>query len=78
MLKSYELTDEVWSTHSESGWNTEAVILEYLDKVLDNMQGPFYLIMDTCTSYRIDSVKEKARALDIELVFVHLTYTDFV
>ena len=67
-LKSYELSDEVWSTHSESGLSTETVILEYLDKVADKMQGPCCLIMDTFSSHRTDIVKEKARALDIELV----------
>ena len=77
-LKSYELTDEVWSTHSESGWNTEAVNLEYLDKVSDKMLGPCCLIIDKYASHRTDSVKEKARALDIELVFVPSGCTDLV
>ena len=34
--------------------------------------GPCCLIMNTCASHRTDSVKEKARALDIELVFVNM------
>ena len=77
-MKSYELTENVWSKHSESGWSTEAVILEYLDMVADKMQDPCCLIMDTYVSHRTDSVKEKKRALGIELVFVPLAYTDFV
>ena len=77
-LKSYELTDEVWCAHSQSGCSTERVILEYLDKVADKVKGPCCLIMDTCAAHRMESVKEKARALDIELVFVPPSCTDLV
>ena len=42
------------------------------------MKDPCYSIMDTYTAHKKESVREEARASDIELVFVSLGCTDIV
>jgi hypothetical protein len=56
---------------SDSGWTTEKLIIEYLDWLSDRIgHDPCLLVMDVYPTHRTEAVKEHARMLDIELLFI--------
>ena len=75
-LRNYQLTDEIWTSLSESGWTRENVMYDYLDKVRRKISGPCCLILDTYTAHRTAGVRKKAEDLEIELLFVPPGCTD--
>ena len=76
-LHNYQLTDDIWTSLSESGWTRESVMFDYLDKVHDKISGPCCLILDTYRAHRTPAVRKKAD-LKIELLFVPPGCTDAV
>ena len=75
-LKGYELGDDVWTSYSDSGWTKENVVLEYMKKIKERINGPCCLIMDTYKAHLTQAVREKAKELEIELLFVPPGCTD--
>lgn len=62
--------DEVL-THSKNGWCTEQTMLEYLQWLSKYNQGKnIALILDVYRAHRTEAVKNRARELNIELVYV--------
>ena len=56
---------------TESGWMTSKVFLEYLEWLHNEFQGePIALILDVYPSHKSDEVKQKAKELNIELLYV--------
>lgn len=63
--------DECIITHSANGWVDEAVMLEYINYLSGLFQNqPICLILDVFASHRSTEVKNRARELNIELIFV--------
>lgn len=62
--------DEEVITHSENGWSTESIMLDYLPWMKEQAGGPCALVWDIFRAHCTDKVRDKARALEIELVFV--------
>ena len=69
-----------WHVHSESGWVTEEVFLQYLQLLREHFGGvdgkKLYLILDVYPSHRTDDVKNFAAGLNMELIFVPAGMTD--
>jgi hypothetical protein len=56
---------------TENGWATEEIILSYLEWLHEYCnQEPCVLVWDLYATHKTDRVKQKARDLDIELIFI--------
>jgi hypothetical protein len=66
------------SDHSESGWSTCPVFIEYLRKIRDYFDDhdPIWLMLDSYSVHRSPEVREYARSLGIILLFVPPGMTD--
>ena len=68
-----------WPAHSESGWTTEEVFVQYLQHIADYFNNEeVHLLLDVYAAHRTENVKEIARALNIHLYFIPPGCTDLV
>ena len=60
------------SLPSKNGWVDEDVMIKYLNWLHDNytMDKPCALVLDCYKAHRTDAVKDEAKKLDIELIYV--------
>jgi SH3-like domain-containing protein len=70
--KKFGHNPDVVMRHSESGWATENLIMEYLQWIHDGpAEGePCVLVLDVYPTHRTDKVQQLAEHLDIELLYV--------
>lgn len=68
-----------WPTHSESGWTTEDVFIQYLQNISNHFNGEeVHLLLDVYKAHRTDNVKAIAKALNIHLYYIPPGCTDLV
>ena len=72
-----ENQNDIWATHSKSGWSTIETFSKYLEN-LRNLFGenPIYLVLDSYSVHRSIEIKSKADELKIELIFIPPGMTD--
>jgi len=70
--KKYDIQSEQdgISFHSETGWTTSQIMIEYLDKLHDMFEDNFALVLDVYPAHRKEEVKEYAKSLKIQLIYV--------
>lgn len=70
--KKYEVFDkETQITHSESGWMTPKIMIQYLKWLKQRMNNQsFYLILDVYKAHIDNTVRKAAKKLQINLIFV--------
>ena len=70
--KKYEVFDkETQITHSESGWMTPKIMIQYLKWLIMRMNNQsFYLIFDVYKAHIDNTVRKAAKKLQINLIFV--------
>jgi hypothetical protein len=60
---------DIW--HSQSGWSTEPLMLEYLDWLRDHIPAePLGLLLDQHRTHTTPAMTEKAEMLGIELIWI--------
>mgnify|MGYP001031493245 CR=1 FL=1 len=71
-LTKFRAADKAELWPSKNGWVDEEVMLKYLEWLSENVaEGkPCALVLDCYRAHRTDNVKEKAKDLNIELIFV--------
>jgi hypothetical protein len=77
-LAGFQLSPEVWSDRSESGWTTSEIMSRYLRQLRNVLfpEGPVVVILDAYAAHRTEATRETARGLGIELVFIPPGATD--
>lgn len=69
--RQWETNVDIQLTKSKNGWTDGEVMIEYLNWLhLQSGKRACALILDVFSAHRLESVKEKARELNIELIFV--------
>ena len=65
-------------THSENGWTTVETFSEYLMSLRERYpdDGPVYLVLDCYSVHRTDEIRQLAKTLGIELIFIPPGLTD--
>jgi hypothetical protein len=73
-LAGFQLPVEVWSEISACGWTTSDVMCCYLNQLRKETfpERPLAVILDTDTTHRTEAIRNKAKDLEIELVFIPL------
>jgi hypothetical protein len=78
-LAAYDLKDDVWKSHSESGWTTSNVMCGYFAQLRQKLfpdADPVLVILDTYAAHRSAEVREVAALWGIDLVFIPPGCTD--
>ncbi|OHT02603.1 hypothetical protein TRFO_25776 [Tritrichomonas foetus] len=71
--KNLKLHDEglvYFHNHSLNGWVTEDIMLEFLDFLSEMIHPPFCLVLDVYKAHRTEKVMNKAKSMNIVLIFV--------
>ena len=77
ILQNIENSNNIWTTHSQNGWSTIETFKEFLQNLRAYCgNNPIYLILDCYSVHRADAIKEKAKELNIELIFIPPGMTD--
>ena len=65
-------------THSENGWTTVETFSEYLMSLRERYpdDDPVYLVLDCYSVHRTDEIRQLAKTLGIELIFIPPGLTD--
>jgi hypothetical protein len=64
-------TPDVIIQHTPSGWTNDDMMVQYINWLSGNCQGePLMLVLDVYKAHRTQKLRERARELNIELLFV--------
>ena len=66
----YGVQSDVITIHYESGWSHQKVVKEYLNILVEWCEPPLALVLDAYASHRSKEVKEHAKSLGIDLIYV--------